>query len=70
MKAIASITTVLLATVGAVRAVGPQPCYNHADPRNGIANYCQCADNTCWERAADTDCDPTSQVWINCPAAD
>ncbi|KAI6081953.1 hypothetical protein F4821DRAFT_15953 [Hypoxylon rubiginosum] len=71
MKSTTSITILILAGAGIVLgATGPQPCYNHADPHNGIANYCQCADNTCWERSADTDCDPTSNFWIDCPAAD
>ncbi|KAL4964613.1 uncharacterized protein BDV14DRAFT_200667 [Aspergillus stella-maris] len=37
-----------------------QPCYNHADPSNGVGNYCMCADGTCWLVSADTGCNPPS----------
>lgn len=32
--------------LGAAMAAGQQPCYNAADPDNGIGNYCECNDGT------------------------
>lgn len=29
---------------GLVAASGTQPCYNAADPDNGVGNYCACDD--------------------------
>ncbi|CAK1358406.1 unnamed protein product [Cercospora beticola] len=44
-----------------------QPCYNHADPDNGIENYCQCADNLCYYDSGSSGCNPPGNMQITCP---
>ncbi|OIW31122.1 hypothetical protein CONLIGDRAFT_679855 [Coniochaeta ligniaria NRRL 30616] len=43
------------------------PCYNQADPDNGIGNYCWCqGDGKCYFDSAATTCNPPSHQEIPC----
>ncbi|KAL1981927.1 hypothetical protein VTN96DRAFT_1991 [Rasamsonia emersonii] len=47
-----------------------QPCYNQADPDNGMGNYCYCqGDNTCYFGGGGPDpCNPVGRPLGGCPA--
>ncbi|EIM90651.1 uncharacterized protein STEHIDRAFT_152362 [Stereum hirsutum FP-91666 SS1] len=66
MKFFAPLLAVLALTTGVTLAqLGP--CYNQADPDNGIGNYCYCeGDGLCWPDAPNG-CNPPLTGSFPCP---
>ncbi|KAI0125406.1 hypothetical protein BJ170DRAFT_637491 [Xylariales sp. AK1849] len=55
-------------TALAYTAMAQGPCYNQADPDQGIGNYCYCEGNgLCYYNDPDTGCNPTSGRVVTCP---
>ncbi|KIK65243.1 hypothetical protein GYMLUDRAFT_39609 [Collybiopsis luxurians FD-317 M1] len=58
-----------LLTISALTLAQQQPCFNAADPDNGIGNFCECADGTCWRHASgDSQCTNLGSQLDPCPA--
>ncbi|KAF7572381.1 hypothetical protein PtrM4_098810 [Pyrenophora tritici-repentis] len=57
-----------LAALLGLAAAQQQPCYNAADPQDGVGSYCRCADNLCYFPGSDTSngCDPPGRQ-LDCP---